>query len=445
MVLTILPGTAFAADVVDSGTCGENVTWTLDSNGVLTVSGTGVVGAPDHGKLWSDYYPLLSRVRIADGITGIGERAFAGCPMEKIEIPDSVTSIGAGAFYACSCLETITIPDGVTSIADDTFYDCHGLTGITIPESVTSIGKNAFAACSSLISIPIPAGVTSIGSGAFAECKGLRSVVLPEGVTQIGEYTFQFCDQLTDLTIGKNITTICDHAFFGCNSLTDVYYTGSEAQWQTIAIGAESTALTGADFHYNSIGPEITLYTLFQDMPTMRNWAYPGIAYCVAHELMYGMSSDSFDPNGQLTRGQLVTILWRLEGCPEPKGSPQFTDLKQGWYWKAIAWATEQHVAYGLDDTTFAPDRPIMRQEIVTFMYRYQKECIGAILTPVNTENLAQFPDANKVAGYAVDAMSWAISIGLVAGNSIDGVVYLDPAGSATRAQAAALLMRYHR
>ena len=306
MIASLLPATALAANIVDSGTCGaegngSNLTWTLDSKGVLTISGRG--GMRDYGSSDAPWYGSRSRVKsavIADGVTSIGSDAFQGCTsLTSVTIPDSVTSIGGWAFYYCTSLTSVTIPDGVTSIGsyafsyctsltsvtipdsvtlidDGAFDHCTSLTSVTIPDSVTSIGEYAFAGCASLTSVTIPNSVTSIGQHAFASCTHLTSVTIPDSVTSIGEYAFFYCESLTSVTIPDGVTSIGWSAFFNCKSLTsvtipdsvtsigwfafedctsltDVYYAGSEAQWKAIQISYGNDALLNANIHYNYV------------------------------------------------------------------------------------------------------------------------------------------------------------------------------------------------
>ena len=316
MIALLLPATALAADIVDSGTCGaegdgSNLTWTLDSDGVLTISGSGDMhgygpsGAPWHGRVKSAV--------IAEGVTSIGDVAFSFCTsLASVTIPDSVTSIGRHAFQYCTSLTSVTIPNGVTSIGDSAFSYCASLTSVTIPDSVTSIGWSAFAGCTSLTSVTIPDSVTSIGSLAFSGCTSLTSVTVPDSVTSIGDAAFasctsltgiwvaegsshyasdasgvlfnkdkttlvqcpgafsgsyaipdsvtsighcafEDCASLTSVTIPDSVTSIGHYAFEGCRSLTDVYFTGTESAWNSIAIGAANDALKNANIHYNYV------------------------------------------------------------------------------------------------------------------------------------------------------------------------------------------------
>ena len=282
MIASLLPATALAVDIVDSGTCGakgSNLTWTLDSEGVLTISGSGDM----HGYGSSDapWYGSRSRVKsavIAEGVTSIGESAFENCrsltsvtipnsvtsigwsaffyckSLTSVTIPDSVTSVGAYAFLGCTSLTSVTIPNSVTSIGGCAFDECWSLTSVTIPDSVTSIGDSAFASCTSLTSVTIPDSVTSIGAGAFGGCTSLTSVTIPDSVTSIGQHAFNGCRSLTSVTIPDGVTSIGDGAFASCTSLTDVYYAGSEAQWKAISISStENDDLLTANIHYNYV------------------------------------------------------------------------------------------------------------------------------------------------------------------------------------------------
>ena len=177
MIFTLLPMSAFAADVVASGTCGEKLTWTLDSEGTLTISGTGAMTdySYDSKAPWYSSRSSIKSVTIGNSVTSIGYSAFSGCSsLASVTIPNGVTSIGYSAFYGCSSLASVTIPNGVTSIGNGAFYGCSSLKSVTIPDSVTSIGYSAFEGCSSLASVTIPDSVRSIGNYAFNACSKLK-------------------------------------------------------------------------------------------------------------------------------------------------------------------------------------------------------------------------------------------------------------------------------
>ena len=172
--------------------------------------------------LWIDGQEVTDLV-IPEGITSIGNLAFAGGAFTSVTIPESVTSIGHSAFRGCKDLTSFTIPDGVTSIGARAFEDCTGLTSITIPGSVTSIGEYAFTGCTGLTSVVIPEGVTSIGYRAFEDCTGLTSVSIPGSLTSWGGMEFTGCTGLTSITFQDGLTSI-GSAFRGCTSLTSVTF-----------------------------------------------------------------------------------------------------------------------------------------------------------------------------------------------------------------------------
>ena len=213
----------------------DNLTWKLDADGTLTISGTGAMKDYDYNNNPSPANQKkgsVKKVVIKDGVTSIGKDAFKNCSnLKSITILDSVTSIGDFAFSDCSSLTSITIPDSVTSIGDFAFSGCSSLTSITIldsvtsitiPDSVTRIGDFAFSGCSSLTSITIPDSVTSIGDDAFSYCRSLTSITIPDRVTSIGNLAFYDCSGLTSITIPDSVTSIGDDAFSYCRSLTSI-------------------------------------------------------------------------------------------------------------------------------------------------------------------------------------------------------------------------------
>ena len=248
MIFNVLPTVnVFAADIVKNGTCGKNLVWTLDSEGTLTVSGTGEMDDWGYdGAPWCDSHNSIKSVILEDGVTNIGNYAFYSCTgltsvtisnsvmsigdsafimcydLTSVMIPDSVTSIGDNAFSVCSSLTSITIPDSVTIIGNSAFSFCYNLTSVTIGNSVTSIGWYAFDGCTSLTSVTIGNSVTSIGGYAFDDCIGLTSVIIPDGVTIIDDCAFYGCTGLTSVTIPDSVTIIDDAAFFGCIGLTSI-------------------------------------------------------------------------------------------------------------------------------------------------------------------------------------------------------------------------------
>ena len=166
------------------------------------------------------YRSKKTSYNIPNGVTNIGDSAFAGCKsLTSIKIPKSVSNIGSYAFSGCKSLTSINIPDSVTNIGRNAFGGCESLKSINIPDSVTNIGRNAFGGCESLKSINIPDSVTNIGDGAFWYCESLTSINIPDSVTNIGQDAFKYCKSLTSINIPNSVTNIGKSAFWGCCNL----------------------------------------------------------------------------------------------------------------------------------------------------------------------------------------------------------------------------------
>lgn len=193
ILMTMLPMSVFAETTeIASGTCGENVTWTLDDAGVLTVSGNGKMdNYAENTSPWYEYRELVQSAIIEGEITSIGEWTFQGCcNMTGILIPNSVTDIGWSAFTGCSKLSDVKIPDSVTDIVDYVFWGCAGLNEVAIPDSVTEISFCAFQNCSGMTSIRLGRNVNSIEEQAFSGCTNLNEVVFRGDAPTIGVDTF---------------------------------------------------------------------------------------------------------------------------------------------------------------------------------------------------------------------------------------------------------------
>ena len=185
---------------------------------------------------------------------------------------------------------------------------------------------------------------------------------------------------------------------------------------------------------------EVDVTEMFTDVT--KNWAYPGIQYCVTHQLMSGVGGNLFAPKMTTTRAQIVQILYNLEGEPKVSGTTPFTDLTQNWYKDAVLWAYQTGVVSGTSATTFAPDLPVTREQIAVILTEYMTRVLKLERTWTPAD-LSVFPDAGSVSGWAKDALADAVALGLISGASNGGQTYLEPQGSATREQVATILMEF--
>lgn len=274
MLLGLLPTVSGLADTETSGELGNGILWSLDAEGVLTLSGEGAMedfgseGAYYEAAPWD---PAQVKTAVVEsGITHIGSKTFENCVnVTSVVLPDTVTQIGTEAFDGCVSLESIALPEGLTKLNDFAFTRCTGLTSMTLPNSITTLGEGVFYACTALETVTapqkeegfaigtrvldgtawynaqpegalqlgsvtfgykgtlpaeltIPAGTTLITPSAFADCTGITAVTLPAGLRTIGASAFAGCTGLTEITIPDGTQLIEGYAFNGCSNLTTV-------------------------------------------------------------------------------------------------------------------------------------------------------------------------------------------------------------------------------
>lgn len=272
--------------VTNTGSCGENVTWSLDSDGVLTVRGTGeMTEVPGVLRAGNEVYNIKT-VIIEPGVTSIYDGAFRGyVDLTGVSIPDTVTSIGDLAFDSCYALSDVTIPDKVSRIGNSAFRNCYSLSAITIPGSVKTIEGNAFYEAG-LKSLTLEYGIENIEGLAFDKCSGLTEINIPDSVTKIGEAAFAALGTVS-VKLSKNLECIERVTFAGCTmdsitiplsvkkiygnafmcDLKDIYYPGTQKQWNAIDI-EDPEYLKDVTIHYNQGSKE---FTFERDNPSFLN------------------------------------------------------------------------------------------------------------------------------------------------------------------------------
>ncbi len=237
VVFSILPHffVRVNAATVASGKCGENISWKLDSNGQLTISGKGKMDQWEDGDMdqipWDAYRSSIKKVVVKPGITSVSDYAFYECyNLVDVSLPGGITGIGDYAFYYCESLETLTVPDGTKTIGERAFQNCEQLKSVTLPDSITHIGSYAFSWCGRLRSIRIPDGLSRIADSTFIYSSA-NTVILPKSVTEIGKCAFN------------------------CSNVETVYYGGTKTDWKNINIEIDNYELDDAVRYYNSQGP----------------------------------------------------------------------------------------------------------------------------------------------------------------------------------------------
>ena len=352
MLISLLPVQTKAATVA-SGYCGKDVMWVLDSNGKLSIMGTGDMydysmssRAPWYADRWS-----IKSVIVYD-VTRIGAYAFYGCDLTQITIDNSVGSIGSFAFGNCyklrdiyiydlnawlgiSCKGAFSRPNTADSNGKKLYLKGKLQTELVIPEGVKAIRSNAFRDFECIQSVTIPDSVTSIGEYAFAECVGLTSVTLGEGVVSIGAYAFQTCKQLDEILIPSSVTSIAEYAFYdGYRArnlrLEDVYYGGDAGMWDSLSNKPATNRI-----HYSCAEMETHWKTETMDATCEENgYTYENCACGLSRNKKYtenatghsyqngkcincGKRDENYFPgdmdfDGQVNVDDVLTLLWNV-------------------------------------------------------------------------------------------------------------------------------------
>lgn len=340
-------------EIVASGACGSGVIWSLDDNGLLKITGTGMMSNFSFASApWYQYRKSIKKVYVGDGVLNIGDLAFYGCDeLMDIALPDSMKTIGRNAFWSCERLKGIVLPAKLTGIGDYAFEDCYALESVVIPASVIMIGTFAFWNCRSLSDVTMEYGVRSIGGDAFCGCVSLSSIVIPDSVRELGVLTFNKCTMLTDVTLSGSISSVPSGTFQDCINLNmvsipasverigseafkncwnlHINYAGSRSQWNNIRI----------DYSEN---PEIDLDKII----------YGGKSAVTAALLAGGKALKISDPDGILTDDAIVfaaryeqeQMLDAVCGNLSEEGIVSFN--------KAL---NENHVLFILDRNSYVP------------------------------------------------------------------------------------------
>ena len=232
-----------AGEIVKSGAWGSG-TYTLDSNGILTLSGTGNMYVLDGQEIPSSEEVLYAVVE--EGVTGLGSHLERYTELQYVSLPSTITSF---RFMDCQKLSTVILPEGITELENDAFENCKSLTEIELPSTLVRVGMRVFMN-TGLTEIRLPDKMNYIDN-AFCYTS-ITSLEWPEGVDTIYSGTFYSCPELSSVTLPKDVIDIRDGAFQDCPKLTDVYYAGTEDEFNMITIGNNNESLLNATIHYEA-------------------------------------------------------------------------------------------------------------------------------------------------------------------------------------------------
>ena len=411
------------ATVEPSDATNKNVTWSTSDASIATVT-DGVVTAVAPGT-------ATITVTTEDGnkaATCAVTVTAATVPVTGVTLNKTSTSLYVGDTETLT--PTIT-PDNATNknvtwSSDDTSVATVDASGL-----VTAVARGT----------AVITATAADGSGASASCTVTVSSYLPPANPnyRITVEAAQGGTVTADPTAAKAGATV---------TLTPVpdrgYQVGTVAVTDRFGDAVAVTEQADGTYTFTMPNGQVTVTVTFEQAPlpfpdvTEGDWFYDAVRCAYENGLMDGVGDSLFAPNSQTTRAQLVTILYRLAGEPEPGGDSGFSDVAAGtWYTDAVAWAAQNGIVNGVSDTEFAPGDDITREQLAAILYRYAA-CQGYDVS--QRADLSGFGDASSISGYAQEALSWAHAQGLVLGFE-DGS--LRPQGTASRAQIAAVLMRF--
>ena len=348
----------------------------------------------------------LKEMDLPNGRYKMYGRVFEGCTaLERVSLSVGVENIAEYTFSGCTALKEVVIPNTVTKIEQYAFNGCSALTEVRLPDSLQKL-ENAFGDCSSLRLIAIPFGVETIPAYAFSGCKALETVVLSGSVSNVNEWAFPRTvktvyadrmkpfvywagDELKEVFVDANFQACKTNEYHNhifdyvmpvdptcaaegkslglwCTACGEVF-----AEIETVPATGTHTYVEGLCSVCGGKDPnyEGVIFT-FTDV-TEADWFYNPVKWALRTNVTSGISETVFGPYDSCTRAQVVTFLWAANGKPEPAGSEEpFEDVSESdWFYKPVLWAVENGITGGTSETTFSPNDPCTRAQVVTFLW----------------------------------------------------------------------------
>lgn len=491
LVLALLPAAGLpAAAEAASGKSGA-VSWTY-SNGTLTFSGSGdMTPAEGESYTYGKYKDSVTAVVLNEGVTTVGEAAFYGFPkLTTVTAASTVTWVGTSAFNSCAKLSSVTLkgrgvhvdasafarctaltelPAGLGSLEMRAFFGCTGLKSLNLCEGIDRVSISTFAGCTGAKSLSLPASLQRLEFSAFDGCSGIETisvaagssflsasdnmlvstvygggkglvlvgrnktgtVTVPDGVTVIEGFAFAFCTGVTAVNMPKSVTVIYDSA------------ESEDADELPAAVGcknlrtvnyagtqSEWAAVEVYDACFKNASVtcgKAAAATAFTDVAADA-YCYEPVNWAVKNGITNGTTATTFSPNEPCTRGQIITFLWRASGSPAPSGSGSLTDVSADMYYaKAAQWAAEQGI---IDSGAFRPNEPCSRFMAVEFLWKQAGRSTAA-----PTASFTDVPDGTEF----TLAVNWAVAQNVTTGTS---ATEFSPFRGCTRGQIATFLWR---
>ncbi|MEE0749159.1 S-layer homology domain-containing protein [Evtepia sp.] len=405
----------------------------------------------DGGSTWTDISSATSSSYTTQATTA----AMSGYQYHCVVTDGNSNSVTSQAATLTVTAATVS----VTGVSLDktelslTVGDTETLTATVAPANATNQNVTWASSDPSVATVDAAGKVTAVGAGTAT----ITATTVDGGFTAICTVTVRpdippanpNYRITVEATQGGTVTADPTAAKAGATvTLTPVpdrgYQVGSVAVTDRFGDAVAVTEQAGGTYTFTMPNGQVTVTVTFAETPLPftdvmeGDWFYDAVVYAYETGLMDGVEDNLFAPNSQTTRAQLVTILYRLAGEPEPGGDSGFSDVAAGtWYTDAVVWAAENGIVNGTTDATFAPGEDITREQLVTVLYRYA-ESKGYDVSA--SADLSGYPDADQIQSYAAESVAWAVAEGLIQGFEDNT---LRPAGNATRAQIATILMRF--
>lgn len=444
------------ATITASGICGDDLQWTLDSDGKLTISGTGEMYSSARGEpsVFQPYKDVVKEIEIKPGVFNIGNRAFSSFQqLEKVTIPEEINWIGEEAFKGCTLLEEIRLPEGLDYVGMWAFSDCFELSKLYVPPSVTCFGIEAISGCSKLKtagqegggynielgagippglfntneyieSVVIPDGISKIPDAAFRKASNLKSVVIPESVKEIGEIAFYGCSNLEDVVMPETMPNVRSHAFTGANKAEKYNF-----PFRHDIYGAKDIASIWTS-EVLQLDPEQYKYEILEGEQLAEQYAAPGhinepsTVYCIRFNAPGKVKirvtrSDTENP---------VSTEWEFVVLEKPLKDISGSD----WYFDTVKSIYRNGIMTGYADGNFGPADILTRGQFATILYRMEGK------PEVSYKEV--FPDVAEGEFYS-EPVVWAYENGILTGYSDSGK--FGPSDPINREQANTILYRY--